>query len=755
MACQGEVNGLRMLKLLSESLLEIRVQKQGRCQGGLSHRIVGCGLSALLSMYPYRIGVYLASESPFSFVGPLSPTTRRYLDINDNTKVESSKQASQVASSSSARRSPTLSRTRSATSLAARPIPTVMSHTRTASEQPVQSDSRPTCPPLRTVRSTNFRSGATSSAKPATQPFFTEQPQQSIEPLVYQTNRPRSAASSLRQDRPPSSRSTKEPEAAPITTDIGLAAEAAVLVPAASTTSTNSLSTTRQNVPPTRERQYPFVSSGFIPKSRREREAEAAVTPLPPSPSSSHLSEVHKPPTSEVVEEPPVSNEPTEPPPAGPPREIEPVASAQRPTVPSSVTEKKTAPALVNKFQPSFRPRRGGGNIDLSANSRTQSQVQARKVSAFGAPAIITKVQPVAAPPVHFAPVVAIGTTTKSAPKNKPTLHTIGLPGMGSRSAASSVSSRSVSAHAGNNVAAANSVVGPNDAESASHFSKTIASSRGRVVSNPATKSTATQNSELLPAAAPKHETRVRNATGMTLSQLLKQKPPVHKKGFMPTSKLRGAKSNANLKGALPSAQRQHQHPSPSESSSNVESEIAARVPLPPSPKVGIAHPLPAGIPLPPSPVLAAAQVGGRISPGHDEPHHSFPTIESIKERLSEVLRPESPSSVLADALSESGATVATCISVPESEEPEFTLDDLEIPQCAPDPMVNVPSVLAAADTGSGDNLEITEFDFVQVGEPMVPTSRPSSPVKSLAEKPSRELELRTVLGEVGINMEV
>jgi hypothetical protein len=549
---------------------------------------------------------------------------------------------------------------------------------------------------------------------------------------------------------------------------------ASVSVTVPSSTSANSRSTARPNAPSIRERQYPFAGSGFVPKSRREREAEAARIPLPPSPSSSHqqLSEVPKTLTSEAVEESSASNEPTEPPSASPPREIEPVTSTQHSVPTPFVTERKSAHAFVNKLQPSFRPRRGGANVGSSTTSRTQPQSQARKVSAFGAPAIITKVQPIVAPPVHSASAVAMGITTKGAPKNKPSLHTIGLPGTGSRSAASSISSRSVSAHASVTVVAANSTVGPNEAESAPHFSKTVASSRDRVVSNPVpttSKSTVTQKTDPpLPVAAAKHETRARNATGMTLSQLLKQKPPVHKKGFVPTSKLRGAKSNANLKGAIPSAQKQHQHQHlpPAEKSSNAEPEMAARMPLPPSPKGEAAHLLPAEIPLPPSPVPAAAQVDGRIGPAHEEPHHSFPTIESIKERLNEVLGPESLSSdtVLAcsAALSEGEATVpifcTPVLSAAESEEPEFTLDDLEIPPRTPDSMVSVPSVLAAKDTGSGDDLEITpvtESDFVQGEEPVVLASRPSSPMKSVTEKPSRELEARTVLGEVGINMEV
>lgn len=543
-------------------------------------------------------------------------------------------------------------------------------------------------------------------------------------------------------------------------------------VTVASAIATNTQPAAHANAPPIRERRYPFAAPGFVPKSRREREAEAARIPLPPSPTSAqrNLPEVSVPLTTELVEEPPVRKEPTPPPPSvSLLRDTEPATSEEPSAVPHA-KDKKSAVSLVNKLQPSFRPRRGGTKVDVSTNSRTQSQAQARKPSAFGAPAIITTVQPIAAPSVHAAPVVATGAVTKGVSKGKPMLPAMTQSRAGSKSAASSVSSRSVSAHASGQVAA-DPAVDFNNGDGASHSSKPAAGLRGRVVSNPAakaSKSTSAQKTDQsFPSVANKPEPRTRNATGMTLSQLLKQKPPVHKKAFVPTSKLRSAKSNANLKGAIPSAQKPHHASVGRESSnSNVEPEVAARVALPPSPKGRTANLPPAEAPLPPSPVAAAAQSDMSAGLVHEEPlHPSFPTIESIKERLSEVLGSQSLSSNTATTHSAQpyeGVAIAptSCTPTPlvTESEPELTLDDLQIPRCPPDTIVGTPAVSAIEDISAGNDLEvaaIASFDVLHGEELVVPGSHPSLHAETPAEKPLRELEARTVLGEVGVNMDL
>ena len=757
MACPGEVNGSKMLSTSSKLPPEMQVRRRERCRDGLLHRIVSCGPTGSPSMYHFQVSRrILVPEWPCSFVGPLSPTTRRYLDINDSATAESSKKAYQMATPSHARRTPTLSRAKSTTALVLRPTPVLVeSHTRTVSVQTVQLAGEPTRPLLRTVRSTNFRDG-TSGAKHATRPLSREQPRHQIQPLVYETTRPRSVASH-RHERPPSSRSIKEADVVPVAEAAPAPNSAPTPLSDAMSASANTRSGARLNAP-VRERQYPFTGPGFVPKSRREREAEAVRIPLPPSPTSSHQSLPQVPVIlpSEPVTEPSIPKELTPPPSVAPPPEVEPVTSKQASIV---STGKKFAASLVNKLQPSFRPRRGGAKVDLSANNHTQPQAQARKVSAFGAPAVITTVQPVGAPPAPVGPPPAAGTTTRGAPKNKPTLHIMAPPGTGSRSAASSVSSRSVSAHIAVAVAAANSAVGPGNAESVSHPSKPAGSSR--VVSNPAPsapKPTLTHKTDRPPKPAThNHEPRIRNATGMTLSQLLKQKPPVHKKGFAPTNKLRSAKSSANLKGAVLSAQKQ-QPPSFDQKSSKVEPEIVACVSLPSSSEGEVAHPPPVGVPLPPSPVVAAAQLDVGLTLEESQ-HHTFPTIESIKERLSDVLGSQSPSSDSALACSVALAVAPIpCVHGRTESEPELTLNDLELLPHTPPTLISTQAVSIIEDLGGSDDPDITpiaETGVALASEFIIPASHPSSPAKTGAEKLSRELEMRTVLREVGTNMDL
>jgi len=187
---------------------------------------------------------------------------------------------------------------------------------------------------------------------------------------------------------------------------------------------------------------------------------------------------------------------------------------------------------------------------------------------------------------------------------------------------------------------------------------------------------------------------------------------------------------------------------------------------LPPSPKGRTASLPPAEVPLPPSPIAVAAQLDMSAGIAREEPPHpSFPTIESIKERLSEVLGSQPLSlntAITHSAQPNEGVAIAptSCAPTPlvTESEPELTLDDLQIPRCAPDTIVSTPAVPAIDDIGAGDDLEIaaiTSFDVPQGEELMVPGSRPSLRAETAAEKPPRELEARTVLGEVGINMDL
>ena len=108
----------------------------------------------------------------------------------------------------------------------------------------------------------------------------------------------------------------------------------------------------------------------------------------------------------------------------------------------------------------------------------------------------------------------------------------------------------------------------------------------------------------------------------MTTSQMLKQKPPVHKGGFVPVSKLRGAKTVSNLKAVGAPRPGAAKAPAP---------EVAAQVPLPPSPKN---HPV-ALAPLAGERVVAP--VAAAVHVHQPEPEPAFPTLENIKARLSVV----------------------------------------------------------------------------------------------------------------------
>ena len=396
---------------------------------------------------------------------------------------------------------------------------------------------------------------------------------------------------------------------------------------------------------------YPFAAAAtFVPTSRRQRElaqrekereaveaaAAAAIAvrvPLPPSPKMEAQTLTlpsFEPPA--MLAEPQPESIPTRP------------ASAASHTsssnqVASSSRQPERAPgkgAFAGAVQPTFRPAR-------RTPENAPPPVQ-RKVSAFGAPAIITVK---AAPPLPLVPLpnvmpvnrgppstVAANTganantngNTKSLATKKSIIQPSGKPTATTVTATATASSTSTSSRA---------VSAP------SHQASTTSStaSKSRVVSQAApssksSKSTSIPASASTPASstatAPPPVPRIRNATGMTTSQMLKQKPSVHKGGFVPVSKLRGAKTVSNLKA--PPAPRPGAVTSASRGAAKApEPEVAAQVPLPPSPKSQ-----PAALALVASEGVATPMAA--VEPVRQaEPEPAFPTLENIKARLSVV----------------------------------------------------------------------------------------------------------------------
>lgn len=613
-------------------------------------------------------------------------------------------------------------------------------------------------------------------AKPVARPPSQErQPvQQDIEPLVYEPIRPRSAASSHHREGTSTSRRLHQAKAVPLPVEVPQVSRkpSPVSVPAPVPVSLAvpipEPPVVVRSAPVRRERQFPFASAGFVPKSKRERDAEAAQVPLPPSPTIARQVglELPSPLSLDAAVEPPATE--TSPVPSADVFEEAVVEPAPMPVAPvpsassSSSGERRKAPVLVNRIQPSFRPRRAGGET----STPTAAPSQPRKVSAFGAPSIVTTT--VKPPPV---PVVVPANPKTSKPA------ALALVSQG-RPTASSTSSRSVSGQTPPYTAPTPSPLPTStSAPNVPAAPKATSGSKNRVVSTPASSTSIKPSNQgrtnAAPSAAPApsmREPRIRNATGMTMSQMMKQKPPVHKNGFMPTSKLRSGKSTTTIASAARSG-ASATPPVPKlpagakkDAKVPVPAEVAAVVPLPPSPKLAPASLLPVDVPLPPSPEVSRAIAARPAEKPRAPPAEpAFPTIESIKERLSDVLafsdvHPETGDLPTAEPVVARSASVPDAVlpthSTPE-EEPEFTLSDLETPL----PQATLSAAVADPVVEETDTFEMADFEAIEEVPVVSVTSKTpaSSPGKVVdGEKVYRgDLEGRIVLGDVGTNLAI
>lgn len=649
-------------------------------------------------------------------------------------------------------------------------------HGRTASENAVQTVFPAQRPLLRTVRSTNFRSATSSAARPAGRALSRERPTQpGIEPVKYDYSRPRSAASSHRYEGTSTVRRVDKSEA--LDTAVNpppVPSKIEPLLVSASAPAAEPIMAVQSNPLVRRERQYPFATSGFVPKSRRERDAEAAEVPLPPSPTLSRQVPLEVPPPlslNEVTEPAAIKKEPTPPPPlsAGLTDEAMPNRVPSAASSASGAERRKAVPLLANKIQPSFRPRRGG-----EATTPSSTTTQPRKVSAFGAPAIITTT--VKVPPVPPIP----------ATNTKPTKPAVQASASQSRPPAASSSSRSISGHNSSSTISSRPLPASVSASNVPVTLKAVPSSKTRVVSTPGSSTSSrnvggekTGGADAAAVAPPKREPRARNATGMTTSQMLKQKPPVQRTGSGASSKLRGAKSVMNLASATKNGTAPPVPKLPVNSQAKgtqkaqpVAAEVAAYVPLPPSPKLEANKLLPADIPLPTSPLLEAAELCGTVSVAEERLRNrplepAFPTIESIKERLSDVLGTsdavtEGNGAAFAEPTIPEGSDapeIGFAVPVTPQDEPEFTLSDLEIPPPVSTETADLVSVAPIA-ADAPEVFEAADFEAVDaLEEPATVFVHSSSPVLSLdkdadGEKVHRsELEGRVVLGDVETNV--
>ena len=342
-------------------------------------------------------------------------------------------------------------------------------------------------------------------------------------------------------------------------------------------------------------------------------------------------------------------------------------------------------PAQIISRAPGFKPRRGRDGAAVVQDQdgvSVQGSEQPRKVSAFGVPTVIT-IPSKSIPPVQPA---AKRTTARS---NVSTTSKA-RPPVDSTSVRSVSSSRPPSAQSG---IRATSATGQ----------------RAAVGAKPKASAPVTASKP----EAPKAEARSRNATGTTTSQIAKQKPPVRRAGtgFVPTSKLRGA--NTTAPGAQKSLRGENKA-----AAVPVEADIAARIPLPPTPDPGTASEGASDaatlVPLPTSPVLEAqsaaissiseaslppaepvptaalgTSAGINSSEGHIVLDNGFPTIESIKARLSDVLeeaksmaRHGSPALSTSSSVGDSSKTGFQNPLFEREVDTEFKLTDLDsLPQ--------------------------------------------------------------------------
>ncbi|KAF8322201.1 hypothetical protein DL93DRAFT_2223792 [Clavulina sp. PMI_390] len=490
-------------------------------------------------------------------------------------------------------------------------------------------------------------------------------------------------------------------------------------------------------VPERRERLHPLLMSSFVPKSRKEREREAeaaAAIPLPPSPPHKVLELPETAPLTTEVEtaqptrhERPPSQQSSEPY-SGPPS----TASGREQAATTAADRKKSVAALAHAMHPSFRPHR--------AAEGGASSSQPRKVSAFGAPAIVTTVKPVAPPPPALA---------ASAKGGKHSEH---AQGSSNAASARSTSSRAAPSKASSTLRSATPTGAP-PAPSASTSTapapaKLATAPKPRVAppqAKPApSKSTVTRPEE--PKAA--REPRQRAPGGMTLSQLAKQKPPVQRAGFQPTSKLRSARSNANLKGAAAPIPR---NPTAavkkvSKDAAVVAAEVAAEVPLPPSPKLGAKDiPPTAEAPLPSSASLGPTTA----SPSKAGTDQAYPTLESLRDCLSDV------PSAAAEAGADSDVSPVVVASAPapsaQLEESEFTLDELDHPREAEEALDEMLDAALAAATPTDE-----AFDEGLVMQDVPVTAPLALSLKSARTDKGKGVDAaseRVVLGDVVTNI--
>lgn len=232
----------------------------------------------------------------------------------------------------------------------------------------------------------------------------------------------------------------------------------------------------------------------------------------------------------------------------------------------------------------------------------------------------------------------------------------------------------------------------------------------------------------------------------MTTSQMMKQKPPVQRT-------IRSVKSVANLAGRnVPPVPKVPAKTATKKKA--VEPEVAAVVPLPPSPKLAAK---PAEVPLPPSPGHAAAaastehlDVVPELAPLPPpapvrtlRTQPSFPTIESIKESLSDVPGPEpadialpppstNETSLLLSASSgmppvQSSPPKSQLIQQEVQEEPEFTLSDLDIPP----PRIRMPvsSRQIASSDASPEQADYDDFEAIEVLDQQMINPRDDQPM--------------------------
>ncbi|KAF8332746.1 uncharacterized protein EI90DRAFT_3122481 [Cantharellus anzutake] len=210
-------------------------------------------------------------------------------------------------------------------------------------------------------------------------------------------------------------------------------------------------------------------------------------------------------------------------------------------------------------------------------------------------------------------------------------------------------------------------------------------------------------------------EGRTRNATATTASQAAKQKPPVRRPGFVPSSKTRP------VSGPAPGPHRLRKTASITVSKKTPEVQMAVNIPLPPSPKMDAAPTAPQ-VPLPRSlkpvgaqpvvtetreilesmPLREPAESDPLTSkdrpPLFTPPIPNFPTIESLKTRLSDVLENNerqslAPAGLPIHALSvkmvpggegEQGALHTEALQIEEIDEGEFRLAELEVVETQP-----------------------------------------------------------------------